>query len=181
MLACLISYLFWADIRLFFTLPKVVSIQRLSVAVAVMYLLSSVLRRGKIAIFGGYYYKTNEKKNQILDSKSGIGYDYFDSAVRGTVIEEIVFRIGPYTVIYLFSFVFGANVQTIVSQVVSMGATSLWVALHGDRIVQMIPQGILFYLLLTNGMIIESFVIHLLYNSISFASILLNSRIEGDS
>ena len=178
--AGLLTFYFWYELRLTFTLPKVVGYTEILILVLVGYSLTSVLRHAQIALTGKNYYKIQERLTQIKSGKTTILYDYLDSAVRGALIEEAVFRIIPYGFIFILGLLINEPLHTTSSQVIAMGTTSLWVALHDDRIVQMVPLGIVFYLLLVNGLVIESIVIHVAINTLSFGRILFTSNLENE-
>lgn len=175
----LLGYLFWFELRLSFSLPRNSRIVGPLTLLVAGLLTASVLRRIKIAIFGGKYNKIQEKRQSIIGDNEDTLYSYVDSAIRGVAIEEPVFRIIPYLLIFTLGFLLDGSTLMMSSQIIAMGATSIWVSLHFDRLLETIPIGIIFYIFLVNGMILESIVAHIIINTVSFISILITEEITS--
>lgn len=108
-------------------------------------------------------------------SKASISRDddildvYFSSIFqtsKKSVTEEIAFRVIPYSMMYGLVHIFGytPTVQSIYYSIAIIFTTA-WVLMHKERFPIAIPSGVFFGILLVNGMIIESIIIHVIYNN----------------
>lgn len=100
------------------------------------------------------------------DSPFYIYLKHMTECTKKSAMEELKFRIVPYalmsTVLFLFT-------ETIIVEsvyyIIGIIATVIWVLMHKERFLIVMPSGVFFGVLLVNGMIIESLVIHIAYNN----------------
>lgn len=80
--------------------------------------------------------------------------------------EELVYRVVPYLLISGTFFLFGSTgIWHWVAVFITVSSTSSWVLAHGLRTPVIAPLGIFYGFMLWNGLLIEAFIIHCLYNS----------------
>lgn len=80
--------------------------------------------------------------------------------------EELRYRVLPYVTISIIFFLFGnAGVWHWICVLIVVTSTTRWVLAHGLRTPVIAPLGVFYGLMLWNGLLIEAFIIHCLYNS----------------
>ena len=80
--------------------------------------------------------------------------------------EELRYRLLPYATVSIIFFLFGdAGLWHWIAIVIVVSSTAEWVLAHGLRTPVIAPLGVFYGLMLWNGLLIEAFIIHCLYNS----------------
>lgn len=100
------------------------------------------------------------------DSPFYIYLKHMTESTKKSLMEELKFRIVPYALMSAVLFLF---TETIIVEsvyyMIGIAATAIWVLMHKERFPIVMPSGVFFGVLLVNGMIIESLVIHVAYNN----------------
>jgi membrane protease YdiL (CAAX protease family) len=79
--------------------------------------------------------------------------------------EESIFRAIPHLVITLIFFLFSnAGIWNMIAVFIVFVSSLLWVLMHGFRALLIAPFGVFYGFILWNGLIIEGFIIHWMYN-----------------
>jgi len=80
--------------------------------------------------------------------------------------EELVYRVCPYILISGLFLLFGdAGSWHWIAVFITVSSTASWVLAHGLRTPVIAPLGIFYGFMLWNGLLIEAFIIHCLYNT----------------
>lgn len=79
--------------------------------------------------------------------------------------EELVYRVCPYILISGIFLLFGdAGIWYWIAVFITVSSTASWVLAHGLRTPIIAPLGVFYGFMLWNGLLIESFIVHCLYN-----------------
>lgn len=177
-LVIIITILFLSDIRSFYTTPRFASIFSIFIAVMWSFFMCGFLKRIHIIVTDERFSKLQDHFDSILMEDESFLQAYAESVLKQVAIQEPIFRWVPFGLIFILGLFISPGLHSILVDVITMGATAMWLVIYEDRLLHLLPYGPLFFVFLSSGMIIQALIAHLLINTLVYFAIIIDYEIE---
>lgn len=174
-----IGVLFFSNIRSFYVTPRYAGIPAILISILWSFFLCGLLKRVQVAITGERYSKLRDNMNMILKEDESFLQAYIQAVIKNVAIEEPIFRWVPFGLIFVLNIFLSSGLNSLLTDIISMGATSMWIVLYEDRLPHLIPYGPPFFIFVSNGMILESLASHLLINTMVYFALIFEYELEN--
>lgn len=174
-----ITVLFFSNIRSFYITPRYAGILAILISVLWSFFLCGFLKRVQVAITGERYSKLKDSMNMILKEDESFLQAYIQAVIKNVAIEEPIFRWIPFGIIFVLNIFLSSALHSLLTDIISMGSTSMWIVLYEDRLPHLIPYGPPFFIFVSNGMILEALGSHLLINTMVYFALIFEYELEN--
>lgn len=174
----IIAFLFSSEINSLYTTPRYASILSVVYATLSSFFLCGFFKRIQVLITDERYSKLKDNMNEIISEEESFLTAYIESVIKNVAIEESVFRLVPIGLILGLGFVLSSPLQSLLTDIIAMGSTSMWVVYYGDRLPHLLPYGPLFFVFVSNSMIIESVAMHIMINTMVYFALIFEYELE---
>lgn len=176
-LVSVILFLFSGEVTSFFERPWRSTNFQIFISTILVYGISAFISAVSSFFSLRSYNKIVDSDDVLFDENSSRLYGIFKVLIIGPVSEELLFRIAPFGlsvvllaikpefIVSFFESLDLLDYDDLIEESVALIATGIWVSTHERRFPVMLPIGILFYILLLEGLIFEVLIAHLIINT----------------